>query len=124
MCMQQTLPHQRYPSYWSCSSTTQYENGNGQRTNCTGEASQFLGQAMYAGRQAANDIASIQQNQGTSGRPHQNEDLFYDSASEYVTRMAGSLPSDVVEMLQKELLRGTKIILPHGQKLVTTKTAL
>ena len=81
--------------------------------------SQFLGQAMYAGRQAANDIASIQQNQGTSGRPHQNEDVFYDSASEYVTRMAGSLPSDVVEMLQKQLPRGTKIILPRGQQLDT-----
>ena len=91
----------------------------GKRPTVEEKPSQFLSQVMYAGRQVAHDIATIQQNQGTSGRPHQNEDVFYDSASEYVTRMVGSLPSDMIEMLQKQLTCGTKIIIPCGQHLDT-----
>ena len=80
---------------------------------------QFLGQAMNAGRQAADDIEMFQQMQGSCVSQRQNEDSFHDSAAEYATRMSGSLSSDVIQLLQKNLPRGTKIILPGGKQLDT-----
>ena len=44
------------------------------------------------------------------------QDMFWDASSEYVTRMADSAPSNIIKLLHQHLPKGTKIILPTGQK--------
>ena len=80
---------------------------------------QFIGQSITAGRQAADDIVSMQKKRQSSTVGITDDlikDLFWDALSEYVSRMAGSLSSYVVELLHVHLPKGSKIVLPGGRK--------
>jgi len=80
---------------------------------------QFIGQSFTQGRQAADDLQNLQRKrQSTTDTIDQTiiEDKFWDSFSEYVTtRMASSVPSNVVELLHQYFPRGTKINISCGQ---------
>ena len=78
---------------------------------------QFMGQSIHAGRQAADDIARIQIESGSSLDAITDKvrrDIFYNAALEYATRMPSTLPGVVVELLQKMFPRDLKFKDPSG----------
>ena len=81
------------------------------------QLAQFIRQSFAQGKQAADDLQNIQlhrQSDTSSINQSLIQDIFWDSSSEYVTRMAGSVPSNVIELLHHHLPKGTKLVLPAG----------
>ena len=85
------------------------------------QLSQFLGQAMWAGKQAAIDIEAIQRKNGTRTDSNLRDEIYNDAVAEHVTRMSGNLTGSI-EMLQKKLGRGTRVDLPAGDRQFDART--
>ena len=79
------------------------------------QLSQFLGQVMWAGKQAAIDIEAIQRKNGTRIDSNLRDEIYNDAVAEHVTRMSGNITGSI-EMLQEKFGRKTRVNLPTGDR--------
>ena len=89
------------------------------------EVATFMGRAMFAGRQAADDIEEVQrQNGGIVMDDRLRAEAFWDASSEFVVRTSsGNLSSGAIEYVGDNAGRGTQVVLPDDSNLNTRMLA-
>ena len=86
------------------------------------QVGEYMQQAFAAGRLATDDIAAMQQNQGQEMSSELRKSTFYNAAAGYAVRSSSNLDATVVEHMQEEFKRGTKVSLPNDRQHDTRHT--